>query len=84
MLARRESSETQLELASLSAAFRFGYRSWGLNMKRSEEIGEQLSNVVFWLIESGGVFLLNDSVIEGPSFDDERYFFVAVEPSPFL
>ena len=45
---------------------------------------EQLSNVVFWLIESGGVFLLNDSVIEGPSFDDERYFFVAVEPSPFL
>ena len=55
---------------------------------RRERLGgilnEQLSNVVFWLIESGGVFLLNDSVIEGPSFDDERYFFVAVEPSPFL
>ncbi len=45
---------------------------------------ELLSNVVFWLIELGGDFLLNDSVFEGPSFDDERYFFVAVEPPPFL
>ena len=55
-----------------------------LELHRIKKKMEQLSNVVFWLIESGGVFLLNDSVIEGPSFDDERYFFVAVEPSPFL
>lgn len=32
----------------------------------------------------GGDFFLHDSVFEGPSFDDERDLFVAVEPSPFL
>jgi len=46
---------------------------------RSDEL---LSNLVFWFRDLGGDFILQDSVFEGTSFDDEGDLFVAVKSSP--